>query len=429
MLALRDAAFQCNTPDARRNAVDCAIGIAAGRLPASTSIEDKALKLVVNVLYPKAPDLMDNVITAATKELQNAANYAIEISEDIKKANEAEEQKKTESSKNPLIPESNEEKAAIEHVKKPANLFMALCLRKTKLIKTLMKISCTKDADILMKAVRINMPKLARGVTKNKADKVALEVSNLVGKTETSLLLSFLDNLAPADGDMPSQELIDACHTIQQNKKEDDKLDSRFIIPIVSGMKRIDLETKLAEFIAVDDDVIFRAALRRMCERLMRYSCIFRDETGDKSLVGMTLCEQLVFLHRLDFARHNLIQKQYLNAINTCLNDDEIFTDRVVMAALDHISGTFLGGLPLPLGYMRTVILTCKNHENLHLWICNTLLPRLVEGGIYNDRRQWEGWMRCARKLEHTGDSGVSSINAINQLPEEQLEIYRSKNP
>ena len=428
LLALRDAAFQRSRPSVRRMAVDCAVGIASGRLPASASVEDKALKLVVNVLYPKAADLTDNVISAATKELEEAAKYSVDNLEKVKSANETEEEKRAQPNKNPLMPFSKEEKAAMEHVKKPANLFMALCLRRTKLIETLMQISCRDGADILMKAVRNNMPKLARGMAKNKADKVALEVSSLASESETSLLLSFLDNLAPADGDLPSQDLIDACHTIQENRKKGDTLDSRFIIPVVSGMKREDLEIKLVEFIAANDDIIFKAALRRMGERLVRYSCIFREET-DKPLVGMSLCEQMVFLHRLDFAKHNLPQKRYLQAINTCLDDDEVFTDRVIMAALDHISGTFLGGVPLPLGYMRTVILTCRKHENLHLWICNTLLPRLTEGGIYNDRRQWEGWMRCASMLENTGDSGVSSISAIQRLPEEQYGIYRSKNP
>ena len=99
------------------------------------------------------------------------------------------------------------------------------------------------------------------------------------------------------------------------------------------------------------------------------------------------------------------------------------------MAALDYISGTFLTGEGvLPLAYMRTIILTCSKHESLHSWICNVLLPRLIEGRVYDDRRQWEGWMRCAKMLENAGD-GVSSLDAIEKLPEEQLRMYRAKYP
>jgi len=78
---------------------------------------------------------------------------------------------------------------------------------------------------------------------------------------------------------------------------------------------------------------------------------------------------------------------------------------------------------------MRTIILTCSKHESLHLWICHVLLPRLIDGKAYNDRRQWEGWMRCAKMLENPITGGVSSIEAIQKLPKEQFKIYRTKYP
>ncbi|KAL7501900.1 hypothetical protein ACHAXN_000066 [Cyclotella atomus] len=106
-----------------------------------------------------------------------------------------------------------------------------------------------------------------------------------------------------------------------------------------------------------------------------------------------------------------------------------MFSDRVIQAALDYISGQFLEGESLPLAYMRTIILTCSKHESLHSWICHVLLPRLVEGKVYTDKRQWEGWMRCAKMLENTGDQGVSSMEAISRLPPDQLKIYRTKYP
>lgn len=253
----------------------------------------------------------------------------------------------------------------------------------------------------------------------------------MAGEKETPLLLSFLDNLAPAtDKTLPSQELIDACHTIQQNKSSNGSQDSRYIIPVVSGMKRVDLVNKLPEFVK-DSDEAFKASLRRMSERLKRYTLIYRDEPdpNETSLRGMSSCEQIVNLHRIDFNSIGLAQKRYLDVIRLCLEDDEVFSDRVIQAALDYISGRFLEGVSLPLAYMRTIILTCSKHESLHSWICHVLLPRLVEGKVYTDKRQWEGWMRCAKMLENTGDNGVSSIEAISCLPPDQLKIYRTKYP
>mmetsp|Transcript_7025 Transcript_7025/g.10072 ORF Transcript_7025/g.10072 Transcript_7025/m.10072 type:complete len:1669 (-) Transcript_7025:301-5307(-) len=431
LLALRDAAFQRNRECVRRSVIDCAVGIATGRLPASFSIEDKALKLVMNVLFPKADNLANVVVASATSELERAATYAVDNYKKIQKANDVTQAKKR--AKNPQQPYSNEEKVALEYVRKPVVLFMALCIRRPEIIKILLKVGCRDKANILGKAIRNNMVKLTRAAaTKYGAAKIALQVSDLASEVETPLLLSFLDNLVPSDSNLPSDDLIEACHEIQSNRLNDEgKKDARFIIPILSGMKRQTLENKLPEFVHANDNV-FRAALDRMRERVGRHALTFRDEPNksNPSLNGMTLCEQIVYLHRLDFAASNLPQKRYLDVIRICLEDHATFTDQVIMAALDYISGTYLEGEErLPLAYMRTIILTCSHHETLHPWICHVLLPRLIEGKVYKDRRQWEGWMRCAKMLENAGDSGVSSLDAIQKLPEEQYLIYRAKYP
>lgn len=432
LLVLRDAAFQRTKHEVRRSAVDCAVAITAGRFPASSSIEDMSLKLVMNVLFPKSDALAEAVVEAAKAELERASEFAVENYEKIQKANRA--AKSDVSKKNPFAPASDEEKEALDQVRKPAVLFMALSVRRPEMIKSLLSLSCREKADVLSKAVRNNMPKLTRAVvTKYGAPTMAKQVSEMASDKEVPMLLAFLDNLAPSSVKvLPGQELIDAMHQIQESRKgADGKKDPRFMIPVVSAMKRQELATELPQFVGADNDV-FMAALVRMSDRVGRHALFFRDEPDKEnpSLHGMTLCEQLVFLHKLDFASVGLPQKRYLDAIRLCLEEDEVFTDRVVMAALDYISGTFLAGEDkLPLAYMRTIILTCSKHESLHSWICHVLLPRLIEGKVYTDRRQWEGWMRCAKMLENTGDSGVSSLDAIQKLPSEQLELYRAKYP
>lgn len=417
----------------RRSAIDCAVGIATGRLPASPTIEGMALKLVINVLFKKSTDLADTVVASATEELEQASVYAIENFDRIKKANEkatgASQQQRE--SNYAHSPQSDEEKLAIERVRKPIVLFAALCLRRPEIIKTLMSISCRKDAHILAKAVRNNMPKLARNAAIKHGDaKIALQVAELVGDSENQLLLSFLDNLTPVEGSVPSQELIDACHTIQENKADSKgKKDPRFIIPILSGMKREDLVKKLPEFVAADD-IVFKAALRRMSERLGRHALIYREEPNAESpsLNGITLCEQIVFLHRMDFKAASIALRRYLDAISVCLEDDTVFTHSVIMVALDHISETFLAGEALPLAYMRTIILTCNKYDSLHLWICDVLLPRLIQGEVYSHKRQWEGWIRCAKFLESRSDESISSLAraAIEKLPQEQKQMYKA---
>eukprot|EP00985_Skeletonema_marinoi_P020340 scaffold12072_cov128-Skeletonema_marinoi.AAC.1 len=434
LLILRDVAFQRDA--LRGSAVDCAVAIASGRLPASAQIEDKALKLVMNVIFPKNVDCADKVITSAAKELEFATRFAIENHEKIKKANEASARKKEKhgySSKSALAPQSDEEKQALDRVRKPVVLVMALAVRRPEIIKAIMENGCRDGADVLAKAIRTNMPKLARAAaTKHGAAKIAVQVADMASKKEAPLLICFLDNLVTAaDKSLPSQELIDACQEIQKARLDaDGKPDIRYIMPVVSGIKRVELLKELPDFVKGSDEIL-KTALHRMSERLGRYSMIFRDEPDptENTLRGMSSCEQMVYLHQLDFHAIGIPQKRYLDVIRVCLEDDEVFNDRVVQAALDYISGKFLEGESLPLAYMRTIILTCSKHESLHSWICHVLLPRLVEGQVHSDKRQWEGWMRCAKMLENTGDQGISSLEAIEKLPEEQKKMYRAKYP
>ncbi|CAB9516080.1 Symplekin [Seminavis robusta] len=420
LLTLRDIAFSRNSVDARRGAVEAAVMIAAGRLPSSQAIEDKALKLVMNVLYPKSEILGTLVTDASINELKESAKIAASKHDEIATANNANAEKNKEKGilgDNPL---SDPEREFMDVAKKPVTILMALCVRKPDLIKTMFEVSCTPKADALQKTVRANMAKMAKAAAaKHGAAAIANKVAAMTGPAELALLLAFLDNLT--DQKTMNQEFIDACHEIQAGKAgEDGKKDPRFLIPVVAAMKRQELVEKLPDFVAAEDK-IFLAALERMGDRVARQALLYRDEPDEEnpSLKGMTLCEQLVFLHNLDFAAAGLPQKRYLDAIKHCLDNDEIYSDRVVMSALDHMSGVFLeGDKGLPLAYMRTIILVCSKHESLHSFITSTLLPRLVEGKIYTDRRQWEGWMRCAKMLS------PDSQQAIQKLPKEQYELY-----
>lgn len=432
LLILRDVSFLRDTLDVRKGAVDCAVGIASGRLPSSPSIHDKALKLTMNVLFSKNKSLADFVVDAALGDLQLAATSAIEQFDQIQAANKEAQKKDDGANNNPLAPRSDIEKEALDRMKKPAVLLMALCVRRPELIKSLFYLSCQEKADVLSKAVRSNMAKLSKAAAaKHGVASIAIQVAEMTGPSETPMLLAFLENLAPSsDKALPGQDIIDACFKIQELKlQKDGTKDPRYLIPIVSAMKRNDLVDRLPEFVAADDN-IFLAALVRMGDRVGRQALLFREEPDSEiaTLHGMTLCEQLVFLHRLDFNAAGLPQKRYLAAIKLCLEDDEIFSDRVLMSALDEMSGRFLtGSEKLPLAFMRTNILVCTKHESLHSWICHVLLPRLVDGKIWNDPRQWEGWMRCAHMLEKSGDANVDSVEAVEKLPAEQRMQYRTK--
>ena len=428
LLILRDIAFQRDDHETRLAAVECAVGIASGRFPSIAPIQDKALKLVMNVLYAKGNALAQCVVDAADADLSAAKEYAIGSYDEIKKANEEAASKAEKTTRSPTAPSSDREKEAMDKLRKPAILYMALAVRRTEIIENLFRKCSEEKADVLSKTVRANMTKLARAsAAKHGEASIAMSVAAMSGPNQVGMLLSFLEHISPN----PDQDLIDACFRIQDSKSDDGNKDPRFIIPVVSSMKRAKLVELLPDFVKADDK-IFLGAMTRMGDRVGRQALLFRDEPDENepSLTGMTLCEQIVFLHKLDFSEAGIIQKRYLGVLKLCIEETEVYNDRVMMAALDHISGTFLvGPEKLPLAFMRTCILVQTRHESLHTWIAQTLLPRLVDGKIYDDARQWEGWMRAAHMLEQSDDVGVRVEDAISRLPAEQMMQYKTKYP
>ena len=429
LLTLRDIAFQKDAVAIRRSAIRCAVWIASNRLPSSASVQDDALKLVMNVFYTKNEFFAECVAEAVMEEMERASREAIALYSEVQKANESAKAKQDSAQNSQSAPLSEEEKKGMELMRRPTILCIALCIRRPDAIRRLFEISSVVEADLLSKTVRANMSILSRAIAaKHGPAEMALKVAEMTGPREVPMLLTFLEKLAL--GSDRSQDTIDACFKIQELKKsEDGKKDPRFLIPVVPYMLRKDLILRLPEFVAAADNV-FLAALERMGDRVGQKALLFRSEMDEENptLRGMTLCEQLVFLHHLDFAGSSLPQRRYLGVIKLCLEDEEVYTDRVVMSALDHMSGVFLTGAEkLPLAFMRTCIIVCSQHESLHAWICNELLPRLVDGCIYEVDRQWEGFMRLAHMLENSQDPNVSSSFAISKLPPEQLMQYRTK--
>jgi symplekin len=431
LLVLRDAAFQRDEESTRNAAVSCAVAIASGRLPSVASVQENALKLVMNLLYTKNTVLAECVVDAANAELRYFAGLAVASFESIQKANEVSEKDEKQRS-NPLLPQSPEEKQLMDSMKQVTMLIMALCVRQPEMIGVLFEACSADKANSFSKTVRLSMSTLSwAAAAKHGAAAIAMQVASMCGVKETAMLLSFLENLAPSAGKHGTEDdIAEACFKIQETKVNDNgEKDPRYIIPVVSVMKRHVLVERLHEFVAADDQ-IFLAALVRMCDRQQRNALLFRDEPDEEnpSLRGMTFCEQLVYLHQLDFTAAEIPQKRYLAAIKLCLEDDSVFTDRVVMSSLEYMSGRFLTQAEgLPLAFMRTVILTCTKHESLQSWIANVLLTRLVEGKIYEDPRQWEGWMRCAHMLEKSDDPSANSVEAIDKLPADQLIQYQRK--
>ena len=396
----------------------------------------------MNMLFPRSDELQEMVVVAAQQALETSAELAIDKCDEIQAANEAKASEMTDDFQSyidPLAPISDFEKEIFERVRRAVVLYLALCLHKVELFSKLLQVGTMPSADVLTKAIRKELPKFAKSAGKKHGEaETALTVAKVCTPQETPLLLALLDNLAPVSANvLPPASLVEACLKIQKERPVEagtegleGGLDPRYIIPIVASLERRDLKARLPEFLSADD-VIFQAALSRMRERLDKFYNVYREEgnPNEAGLTGMSSCEQVVMLHEMDFAKAGLAQKRYLDAIRLIIEDDTVFSDRVLLAALEHMSVKFSKDTSptrsLPLAFMRTVIVTISKHNTLFAYLCNTLLRRLAECRIWEQNRQWEGWMRAASML--CKDEAPNSINAILALPEEPLGIFLGK--
>ena len=433
---LRELCFTRTNPTTRQTAVDNLVAMASGRLPTTGKVATQALRLVLNLIFPRSDELAQMVVIAGTAEINLAGAFAQEKYDEIKAANEAvmEEKKEEMSDANyfvdPLEPLSEVERAVFERVRCTTNLFLALCLQKPELFGTLLRVGSLERVDVLTKAIRKEMPKLALAAGKKHGEaKTAKLVAELASRSETPLLLALLDNLSPSNSQtLPPASFVEACVEIQKSRaNEDGTLDQRYVIPILAAMTRDELTKKIPALIAAGDDVL-RSAFARMREHLGRQANQFREpDTSTGSLMGMSACEQLVLVHDLDFAAANLPQTRYLEAITLLLEDDVAYPHGVAMSCLDVISHRFLRGEPLPLAFMRTVIIVQKQHETLTAYLCNTLLVRLVTGKVWEQPRQWSGFMMVAQKLAN--DQPPTSVAATLALPRAQIVDFLKNRP
>jgi len=308
LLALRDVCFRRTDGDTRRRAVQMAVEIAAGGVATTSGVADTALKLVMNMLFPRSEELEDMVVAAAQGALNKSAELAIEEFDKIKEANEEmEKEMKDEDFKayvDPLAGFSDVEKDILERVRRAVVLYLALCLHKVELFAKLLQVGVLDRADVLNKAIRKELPKFAKSAGKKHGEaETALTVAKVCGPKETPLLLALLDNLAPNNANViPPASLVEAVIEIQRTRPIEDgddagSLDSRYIIPIVSSLERTELTARLPEFLRTDDTT-FQAALSRMRERLDQFYNKYRDQ--DETLLGMSSCEQVGAAKRSD---------------------------------------------------------------------------------------------------------------------------------
>ncbi|KAI5646227.1 symplekin [Phthorimaea operculella] len=190
-------------------------------------------------------------------------------------------------------------------------------------------------------------------------------------ETLLTRLVHLLTEKAP-----PSPELVCRVRELYATRVSD----VRFLIPVLSGLSKKEILAALPKLIKLNPAVVKEV-----------FNKLLGAPTGDNSPISPT--ELLVALHLIDPALADL--KNIIKATALCFAEKHIYTQDVVSAALQRLSGE----PEIPVLLMRSVLQALTLYPSTSSLALN-ILELLIEREVWQHKVAWEGWIKvCSRLL------------------------------
>ncbi|CEO97627.1 hypothetical protein PBRA_000972, partial [Plasmodiophora brassicae] len=213
-------------------------------------------------------------------------------------------------------------------------------------------------------------------------------------------ILHILTESADGGDNIVHPALVDAARVCYGRAR-----DARFLIPVISGMKRADVLDALPHIIALPKNHVQQA---------------FKVLLGARSPVSPS--EVLVRLHLVAPTPDHPLLRKVLEAIELCILDREAYNEKVLAVVLQQI----VEHTPIPVLFMRTLIQVIVAHPLLTDFGMS-ILAKLVNKRIWDMPVQelWQGFVVCCKR------TAPQSFPVMLQLPSQKLAhiIDRSKDP
>ncbi|KAJ2951468.1 hypothetical protein O0L34_g13620 [Tuta absoluta] len=192
-------------------------------------------------------------------------------------------------------------------------------------------------------------------------------------ETLLTRLVHLLTEKAP-----PSPELVTRVRELYATRVSD----VRFLIPVLSGLSKKEILAALPKLIKLNPVVV-----KEVFNKLLGAD----RPTADNSPISPT--ELLVALHLIDPALADL--KNIIKATALCFAEKHIYTQDVVSAALQRLSGE----PEIPVLLMRSVLQALTLYPSTSTLALN-ILELLIEREVWQHKVAWEGWVKvCSRLL------------------------------
>lgn len=369
-------------------------------------VRDKALRLVVNKLYP-LPSMSQQIEAFAWEVLVSAANAnpALE-SCDADGAN-AELKKDSNIGKPsndlPIVGTSSKELSSVADSLSISESILSSSLAEGQRCMALYFAICTKNHSLfrqifviyestskaVKQAVLHHIPKLVRAIGPSPE---LLQILSDPPTGSVELLMQVLHTLT--DGTMPSPELLSTIKKLYDSKVKDVEI----LILILPFLPKDEVLAMFPHLVNSPSEK-FQLALSRVLQ-------------GSSSFCPViTPAEALIAIHGIDPERDGIPLKKVTDACNICFEQRQIFTQQVLAKVLNQL----VEQTPLPLLFMRTVLQAIGAFPSLVDFIME-ILSRLVQKQIWKYPKLWVGFIKCALLTK------PESFGVLLQLPPAHLE-------
>ncbi|XP_078435514.1 symplekin isoform X2 [Wolffia australiana] len=279
---------------------------------------------------------------------------------------------------------------------KRSSLFFALCVKKPQLLQLAFEVY-GRAPKTIKQAIHWHVLDFARKLGPS-CPELLLTISLFPNGSE-NLISSVLQVLT--EEMLPSPDLITTVKQLYQRKLKD----AAILIPILSSLSK---EEVLPIFPRLTDlpSEKFQTALARILQG--------SAHTGP----ALTPAEVLVAIHDISPEKDGVPLKKIMEACGTCFEQRTVFTQNVLVKALDEL----IKRTPLPLLFMRTVIQAIDAYPSLVSYVME-ILSKLVTMQVWRMPKLWPGFLKCASQTQ------PHSFGVLLKLPPQQLENILQKHP
>ncbi|CAA7388045.1 unnamed protein product [Spirodela intermedia] len=398
-------------PHTRQTCLNIALKCA---VDSQDEVRGKAIRLVANKLHPLSfvtesieqfakntiLSLVDQRVPDKDLTLRPSSEQGMEVESQESSINDSRMLDsgpvEGENSRNAQLTSPTTPAVSLTQAQKYSSLFFALCIKKPQLLQLVFDVY-GRAPKVVKQSIHWHVSDLARKLGPSCPE--LLHIISVFPDGSENLMALVLQVLT--EEMTPSADLITTVKQLHQSKLKD----AAILIPILSSLSKDEVLPIFPRLVDLPTEK-FQTALARILQG--------SAHTGP----ALTPAEVLVAIHDINPEKDGVPLKKIMDACTTCFEQRTVFTQHVLVKALDEL----IKRTPLPLLFMRTVIQAIDAFPAMVDFVME-ILSKLVTMQIWRMPKLWPGFLKCASQTQ------PHSFNVLLKLPPSQLENVLQKHP